>query len=655
MASGFIAKQATRLAQRTLLAAFGGLGLLSAILFATLFYFEQSYQAAAKRLLEAQHAADQVLLADERLTMSANMAAATGESRWVARYEANIPVIDEAIATALAFATPAIAQRFDAETRAANDRLVALERASFAAVAAGDLARARAILDSPAYAAEKAVLSAGAVRFTDAVIAAERAHLRNAQLQAGLVLPAMLALMVLGALMLWRQLGAGLKRSETAMLEAEAALHNLEMHDPLTGLANRRSFREQLRASVARADKARAKAALLLINIDHFKAVNEAHGQLVGDLVLKEAARRIGALLRQGEIRARYGADEFAVLIEFASEAGARRLCHAIVEALSQPMVVAEKTVLIGASIGVAIFPTVASCDEDLLRRADVALQRAKREDRGAVRVYDLSLDVEIAERMALESALRAGVEAGEITPQFQPLIDLRSGETLGFEILARWRHPVRGMLGPSEFLPLAERTDLMDEITASLLRAACDAARCMPPHVTLMLNLSAQQVHDEHLAERLLAVLRKTAFAPQRLFVDVSEQALATDPAGAKRVIAGLKAAGVRVALDDFGSAQSSFSAISELPLDAVKIDSSFVRAIPGRPECAKVVTAIVALGKSLGVMTIAENVETEAQANFLKAIGCDAALGFHFSKPLPAAQAALSLAPQPEDAAVA
>lgn len=649
--SDSIAKQATRLAQRTLILAFAGLALLAAVTLGAMYYFQQAHRAAADKLLAAEEAASAVMLSDERLTMSANMAAVTGEQRWIERYEAAIPEIDAAIRQALAIAPAEAAARFDAETRAANDRLVAMERAAIDAVRRGDNTAARAILDSPAYAQDKAILSAGANRFAQALTGTERGRLLVIERAAQVMLPLLALLVALGAVVLWRRLSASLKRSEAAIVDAECVIRDLAMNDALTGMPNRRALREQLRAAIARADRIRSKLALLVVDLDAFKPVNDRHGHVIGDLVLKEVARRMTSVLRQGEIRARLGGDEFVVVIEFASEAGVRRVAHAMVETLCQPMSFDGVTVQIGASVGIAMFPTVAHCDEDLLRKADAALYRAKQEGRGAVRIYDLSMDVEINERVQLEGELRDGIGRGEITPYFQPLVDLRSGAITGFEILARWRHPTRGLLQPADFLPLAEASGVMNEMTLAVLTSACEAARCLPKDITLSLNVAPQQVQDDWLATRILGVLSKTGLSPRRLTVEVSENALLADLAAARRVVASLKNVGVRVALDDFGAGYSSLCYLSELQFDTIKIDSSFVRALTERAESAKIVSAIVGLSKSLGIATVAENVETEAQAIHLRSIGCDGAQGYYFFKPMPAAEAALAVAPKPDE----
>jgi diguanylate cyclase (GGDEF)-like protein len=650
MPSGSIVKQATAKARLT-----GGLALVGAALIVggvllDRTTYQRQQRAATERLMRAQEAADLILLADERLTMSANMAAATGEPRWVERYEADIPLIDAAIRATIELAPADVAARFDAATRIANDRLVELERASFEAVRAGDLEGARALLDSAAYARHKRTLSAGTSRLTGDVIAAVRAELEAVGRRALAFMCLVVLAAGLGATLLWRQLKTSLARSEAAFLEAESTIRDLALNDVLTGIPNRRALRETLRKTLADADRTGSKIALLMIDLDRFKPVNDRHGHVIGDLVLIEVAQRLSQLLREGELRARFGGDEFVAVVDYRDDDDiAARIGRRLIESLSAPMTFDGVTVQIGASVGIAIYPTDATHDDELLRKADVALYRAKQDGRGRVRPYDPSMDVDIDARAALEEELRAAIEAGEVVPYFQPLVDLGSGAVHGFEVLCRWRHPTRGVLQPADFIPLAEAGGLIDALTTAVLRTACREAQGLPETMTLAVNVAPQQIQDEGLAEKILAVLAETGFPPERLEIELTENALVNDLAAAKRVITLLKGAGIRIALDDFGTGYSSLCYLSELPFDKIKIDRSFIQTLHERQESAKIISAIVGLGKSLGVPTIAEGVETADEVDFLRRIGCSTAQGYYFSEPLlkvpatgPAARAA-------------
>ena len=573
--------------------------------------------------------------------MSANMATATGEARWIDRYEANIPLINGAIAEAVALAPPAVAKRFDSETRFANDRLVELERKSFDAVRKGDTGTARAILDGPDYARYKRTLSAGTARFVDGMIASVTAERTAVQQRAMIAISLVVLISVAGAAILWRVLTTTLSKSETVLFEAQRKIQTLAMNDLLTGLANRASLREALHAAIGRSDRNRSKLAVLMIDLDRFKPINDRYGHLVGDLVLKAVAHRMSRVLRRGEIRARYGGDEFVAVIEYPSDDEIPRVVgKRLIEELSEPMAFEGITVQIGASVGLAVYPTDARTEEDLIRKADIALYRVKQEGRGSVRFYNSSMVAEIDARAKLEEELREAIESGRIVPYFQPLIDLVTGELRGFEVLSRWEHPTRGIVQPVDFIPLAESSGQIGALTMTILRSACKAALPLADDLSIAVNVAPQQIQDEWLAPGILAILNETGFPPHRLEVELTEHALVTDLASAKRVISSLKSVGIKIALDDFGTGYSSLCYLSELPFDKIKIDRSFIKTLHEREESAKVVNAIVGLGRSLGVTTIAEGVETEREAAFLREIGCTVAQGFLYSTPVPASE---------------
>jgi len=641
MHSGSIVKQATATARRAALIALLGAAAVVGAFLAERAYFQEQIRTATERLVKANRAADLILLADERLTMSANMAAATGEKRWIDRYEAEIPVISGAIMEAVALAPPPVADRFDAETRAANDRLLLLERQSLAAVERGDTDRARAILDGPAYAANKRILSAGTNRFVNSMIAAIDEERAAVQRHAAIIVSLVLLLSLSGAAILWRLFNATLADSETALLEAEQKIQTLATNDILTGLANRSSLREGLDAAIGRADRGGTKLALLMIDLDRFKPINDRHGHLIGDLVLKTVAQRMSRILRRGEIRARYGGDEFVAVIEYAADDTVpRTVSRRLIEELSEPMDFEGLSVQIGASVGFAVYPSDARNEEDLIRKADIALFRAKQDGRGTVRMYDSTMVADIDAWAKAEDELRDAIIAGEIVPYFQPLIDLGSGELRGFEVLSRWQHPTRGLVQPADFIPLAESSGQIGPLSMSILRSACEAALTLPNELPIAINIAPQQIQDEWLAPGILAVLNETGFPPSRLEVELTEHALVADLASAKRVISSLKSVGIKIALDDFGTGYSSLCYLSELPFDKIKIDRSFIKRLHEREESAKIVNAIVGLGRSLGVPTIAEGVETEREAAFLREIGCPVAQGFLYSTPVPASE---------------
>jgi diguanylate cyclase (GGDEF)-like protein len=636
-----IIEHATTNARRTIVAVLGG---ALVVLFLTLVggaLFQSEHRRATKRLVDAYVNATEILLADERLTMSANMAVATGEQRWIDRFEATLPRIAEAIDKTEALASEEIAERLDIQTRASHARMIELAQEAFSAVLSGDEPAARKILDGALYQYHKQVRSEGTGALAQRMIAKMQADFSSVQLTALLATSAAIPLFFVGAMILWRRLNASFDRSEGDYVAAEARIKSLAMRDVLTGLANRLSLHESLHDAILRAENDGTKLALLMIDLDRFKPINDRHGHLIGDLVLKEVAKRMVRVVRKSEYCGRFGGDEFVALIEYESnDEIPRRVGSRLVDILAEPMAFDRVTVDIGASVGVAIYPKDAQAYDELMRKADTALYRAKEEGRGAVRVYDASMEELLESRAGLEQDLRAAVRSGSISPYFQPLVDLGTGNICGFEILSRWHHPERGEIPPSEFISVAESAGVIDNLTIGVLQKACLKARSLPGELPIAINVAPRQIQDERFVEKILAVLTKTAFSPRRLEVEVTENALVADVAAAKRVIGELKRYGIKVALDDFGTGYSSLCYLSELPFDRIKIDRSFIKTLRERSESAKIVNAIIGLGKSLGVPSIAEGVESAEDVALLREMGCPMAQGYYFSAAVPATE---------------
>jgi diguanylate cyclase (GGDEF)-like protein len=605
--------------------------------------YQSASETATERLLDAHSAAEAILIADERLTMSASMTAATGERRWMDRYEEIVPLIEAAIAHAIELAPQADADRFDAATRAANDALIELERRSFAAVASGDTEHAMSILEGSDYARHKEVLRSGTAILIDGMVSAERANLQAIRSRAAMMLLALALATFVGIALLWRLLGTSLDRSAAALLEAEDRVRSLAKFDVLTGLANRHYFRTRLEATLKRCRQADLSFAVLAIDLDHFKSVNDKHGHLVGDVVLKEVAQRMVSLLGPGTPCSRYGGDEFVALYEFTGSSDhAERIADQLVKVIMQPFRIESLDVQISASVGVAVYPGDGRAEDALLRRADVALLSAKRSGRGVAHMYEPAMDAELKLHERRIDELKNAIENGYIEPYFQPIVDMQSGRVRSLEILSRWQHPVHGLVPPSEFIPMAEKTGLIDALTLNLLRVACRAARDFPEGVPIAVNIAPQQIQNRWLSEQILGVLVETGFPARRLEIELTENALVSDVAAAKRVIQSLKNLGIRVVLDDFGTGYSSLSYLSELSFDKIKIDQSFVERLGTQSENVKIVSAVISLGKSLGVPIVAEGVETEIQADMLRAMGCTYAQGHLYARALPAADVA-------------
>ena len=630
---------ATQTARRVVLAAFAATALLVGALGMERLIYQHASSAAIRDVKSAVSIAGDILLQDERLTMSANLAAASGDARWARRYDEHIPQIDKAIAAATALSTPAAAQRFDHATRAANDLLVEMERAAFERVSAGDLAGAQAILNGPAYSEQKVVLATGSDAFMHELQASVDEKLRSLTQHSWWLLAGLMVL-ALGAFAgLWRHLVVHLGDAETAFAEKQAEVTRLALHDPLTGLANRRYLHMQLDSAIARALRDKVRFAVLVIDLDGFKPINDRHGHAAGDEVLMEVSRRLNAQVRKGEIVARLGGDEFVVVLSADATGDAPiRAAHRLIACLSEAIMLPQGEVRVSASVGVAFYPDDGAQTDDLIRKADVALYRAKNVARGDVRFFQQAMDEDVREREALELDLRLAIAGGDIVPFFQPLIDLGSGELTGFEVLARWPHATRGLIPPATFVPIAEDTGQIDALTVSVMRAALKAARDWAPNLSIAINIAPQQLKSESLIERLLAVLQETGFPAERFEIEITENALIGDLDQARRVVLGLKSHGIRVALDDFGTGYSSLSHLSELPFDKLKIDRSFIHTMHGRPESATIVNAIIGLGRSLNMPTTAEGIESVADAELLARLGCNVGQGFLYSRPVPA-----------------
>lgn len=604
-------------------------------------YFQAAQQTAHERLVDAHRAADTIALADERLTMSAHMVAATGEQRWIKRYEANIPLIDEAIERAAKIAPDAVSKRFELETKVSNDRLVELERQSFVHASAGSTSVARGVLDSELYDYHKQVLADGTQRFVAGTIGAVASDLQRLTWQSIILLALGFAAALTAMLSLWRRLERSISQTDAAYRDGEARTRHLAMSDFLTNLPNRLALRDQLRTAIGDAERDHRQFIVMMVDLDRFKPINDRYGHISGDHVLKIVAQRIAAFLAPGEICARYGGDEFVVISTcWGSPDVKLAQGMKLIESLNRPIVVDGQMVQVGASIGIASYPADGTSEDKLLRHADLALYRAKQSGRGLARLFSVDMDIDAGARLAAEEEIRGAIAGGQIIPYFQPIVDVASRQIRGFEALARWQHPTRGIVAPIDFIPVAEAAGELANLTMSMLRQACIATRDLPAELTLAVNISPQQIQDEWLSTKILKVLTETGFPPHRLEIELTENALVTDFTAAKRVIQSLKNLGIGVALDDFGTGYSSLYYLSELQFDKIKIDRSFVRTLHERSESAKIINAIIGLGRSLGVPTMAEGVETERDAKVLGDIGCLTAQGYLYSRPVPADQ---------------
>ncbi|UPG71403.1 EAL domain-containing protein [Roseomonas gilardii subsp. gilardii] len=434
----------------------------------------------------------------------------------------------------------------------------------------------------------------------------------------------------------------------TARRSAEARVAHMALHDVLTDLPNRNLFGERLSAAVARARRGEG-CALLYLDLDHFSEINDTLGHLAGDAVLRETAARLRRCLRGTDTVARFGGDEFAVLqtgLERPEDAA--MLAERLIKELSLPCRLGGETLQLSVSLGIAVLLPGEVGDEDtLLRKADLALYQAKAEGHGCFRFFEPEMEEAMLSRRQLDADLRRALARQEFELFYQPILRLRTGEVVGFEALIRWRHPHRGLVSPAEFMPFVERSDLMVPIGAWVLEEACRQAAAWPPHLKMAVNLSATQfAAGEMLVEQILGALEHSGLPPDRLELEVTETVLLEDTQDTLRALHQLRRHGVRIALDDFGTGYSSLSYLRKFPFDKVKIDQSFVRDMGGREDCAAIVQAVISLGTSLGMITLAEGVETPEQHEMLLRLGCEEGQGYLFSPPRPAGEIVAMLA---------
>jgi diguanylate cyclase (GGDEF)-like protein len=412
--------------------------------------------------------------------------------------------------------------------------------------------------------------------------------------------------------------------------------------DDLTELLTRSAFRESLQMAVARAERGE-EFAILCMDLDRFKQVNETFGRAVGDALLCAVAGRLRGLVREIDSVARLGGNQFAILqIPLGSPDNAALLAERVVQTLRDPFGVHGHRLVIGATVGVALGHAATHDADVLLRHAEMALHRAKQEDRGGFRFFEPEMDARAQQRRVLETELREAIDRDAFELHFMPSISVQRREITSFEALIRWRHPTRGLLGPSDFLALAEETGLMVPIGAWVLRTACREAAGWPDSVRVAVNLSATQFVLANAVEQVMTALRESRLPPERLEVEITEEVLLNDGRRTFEALQALRKIGVAIALDDFGTGTSSLSLLRSFSFDRLKVDNSLVRDLGTADDSAAFVRSIAAIGSALGVKTTAEGVESEQQMRELVADGFDELQGHFFSKPSPAGEVA-------------
>jgi|GEM_PF-4303850 len=433
-----------------------------------------------------------------------------------------------------------------------------------------------------------------------------------------------------------------LRQEITERKNSEAQLKHLSTHDALTSLANRMLLADRLEQSMHYAQRSGRMVGVLLLDLDRFKIVNDSLGHAVGDQLLIEVARRLRQSVREVDTVARLGGDEFVLLVtEMETIEDASLVATKVLGKLSNPYKLEGRDLSLTASLGISIYPRDGSDGEMLIRNADAAMYQSKR-NRSTFSFYAQEMNQTVLATLELEGALRHALERGEFSLHYQPQVLLPSGEILGCEALIRWNHPVRGMISPAEFIPLAEETGLIDPIGAWVIQEACRQAMLWRseglPELLIAVNLSARQFRNSNLPQQIKTILADTGMEPNALDLELTESMVMDDPIGARQMMQNLKGLGLSLSLDDFGTGYSSLNYLRQFPVDTLKIDRSFIRDIVVDPSGASVVTSIIDIAHNLGLKAVAEGVETQEQLEFLIQCKCDSFQGFLFSKPLPA-----------------
>jgi diguanylate cyclase (GGDEF)-like protein len=424
---------------------------------------------------------------------------------------------------------------------------------------------------------------------------------------------------------------------------ADARVHHIAFHDDLTSLPNRLMLNQRLDRALSRHRRTGSKLAILFMDLDRFKVINDSLGHAVGDVLLCQVADRLRAQSREGDTVARMGGDEFVVLIENRDNLNDISACaRRLVEELSAPYSLGKKDCHVTLSIGISVFPSDGRDSQALLKAADVAMYRAKELGRNNYQYYLPSMNVHTLERLELESDLSRALERGEFLLHYQPKVDIATGLIIGTEALLRWKHPVRGLVPPLDFISLAEETGLIVPIGEWVLATACAQNKLWQDmgltKLGISVNLSARQFSDSTLLAKLTRIIRASGLDPSSLELEITESVVMSHGARAVAVLEQLKSIGVRIAIDDFGTGYSSLGYLKRFPIDTIKVDRSFIRDIPADPSDKKIARAIIAMAHALRLKVVAEGVENAEQLRFLRAQHCDAVQGYFLFRPLPA-----------------
>ena len=430
----------------------------------------------------------------------------------------------------------------------------------------------------------------------------------------------------------------GVGADVTGARQAADRIAHMAGHDALTGLPNRLQLLDNLGAALEAARSRGGECAILLVDLDRFKTVNDSLGHVAGDHLLKEVSRCFETVISDEMTAGRLGGDEFAIVVPLVESRGeVEQLCLALIGALQGPFLYRDQRLLVGASIGVAIGPGDGDSVEEMIRNADLALYRAKDGSGNVIRFYEPALHARAEERRRIELALHNAMDAGEFSLAYQPLVDAKTSQILSFEALLRWHNPELGQIPPTKFIPIAEETGMLGRIGEWVLRCACKEAASWPENISIAVNVSPRQLRDPGFIVTLVSALTQAGLAPERLELEVTETVFLELTNATQKILHQIQSLGVKLAMDDFGTGYSSLGYLRRAEFDTLKIDRSFVSSISaGDPESTAIIRAVVALAGSLGMKTVAEGVSTEEQLQLVRSLGCDKIQGYIFSRPV-------------------
>jgi len=431
-------------------------------------------------------------------------------------------------------------------------------------------------------------------------------------------------------------------------------IEHIAYHDALTALPNRALFTRLLDQALKEGQRYQRRLAVMFVDLDRFKNINDTLGHEAGDELLRQVAARLRGALRGSDTVARLGGDEFVILVpEYADEPDLVAIAEKVLGAVGRPVACAGQEFRVTASVGIAVYPADGIDEPTLMKHADIAMYQAKEDGKNTFAFYVDDINHHSVERLAFESNLRRALEEEQLELHFQPKVESHTSRMTGVEALLRWRHPDLGLVAPAKFIPIAEETGLIVPIGRWVLRVACEQQvawrRAGLPGLRMAVNLSARQFADDNLLRDVETIVRETGIAPGDLEIEITESMLMMDAAKALKVLQGFKSLGIRLSVDDFGTGYSSLANLKRFPVDTIKVDRSFVRELPANGEDRAIADAIIAMGRTLGMSIVAEGVETGAQADFLREHGCHEIQGFYYSRPVPAPQIQQLLADHP------